>query len=295
MSDHQMQLDVQQIRKVTWIGLVINVLLATVKFIVGFIGSSQAVIADAVHSLSDMATDFAVIFGVKFWSAPPDENHPYGHHRIEALVTTAIGLSLALVAVFLAYNAITNLRIKDPVQTGVIAVWGPILSIILKEWLYRWTIKVGRQVKSPAVIANAWHHRSDALSSMPALIAVVLSVINPEWAFVDHLGAFIISAFILKVSWDIIIPSLAELTDLGAVEEDRIMIEKVTQAVEGVEEVHAIRTRKFGGSLYVDLHMLVDKNITVMAGHDISEDVKTALLEKGPGILDVVIHIEPHE
>lgn len=284
-----------QIKRITWIGIFVNLFLAGIKFLVGYIGASRAVIADGVHSLSDMSTDFAVIFGVKFWTAPPDEDHPYGHLRIEALITTAIGLTLTAVAIGLGYKALTSLRETQLEQPGWIALIGPLLSMVFKEILYRWTMVVGTHTKSSAVVANAWHHRSDALSSLPALIAVVASAINPEWSFIDHIGALIISVFILKVSWDIITPSLSELTDRGASIKDRELIKKIAMEVDGVKEVHAVRTRKFGSNIHVDLHILVEPEISVRLGHDISEEVKKELIKNGPKILDVVVHLEPYE
>ncbi len=286
---------ISQIKKVTWIGLFINVALAAIKFIFGFIGSSQAVIADAVHSLSDMATDLSVILGVQYWSAPPDENHPYGHLKIESIVTVLIGATLALVALGMGYGSLATIREVHIKQTAWIAVIGPILSIILKEALYRWTVIVGTRARSSAVIANAWHHRSDALSSVPALIAVTASAMNPEWAFLDHVGALIISIFILKISWDIMKPSLAELSDRGASRKDCDKIEKIAVGVGGVRSVHAIRTRKCGQSIFVDLHVVVDPEISVRLGHNISEEVKKSLMKEGPKVFDVVSHIEPDE
>ncbi len=284
-----------QIKRVTWIGIFVNLFLAGIKFLVGYVGASRAVIADGVHSLSDMSTDFAVIFGVKFWTAPPDEDHPYGHLRIEALITTVIGLTLTAVAIGLGYKALTSLRETHLEQPGWIALIGPLLSIVFKEILYRWTIVVGTRTKSSAVVANAWHHRSDALSSFPALIAVAASALNPDWSFIDHIGALIISIFILKVSWDIISPSLSELTDRGASIKDRELIKKIAMEVDSVKEVHAVRTRKFGSNIHVDLHILVEPEISVRLGHDISEEVKKTLIKNGPKILDVVVHLEPYE
>ncbi len=287
--------DVDQIKRITWIGIFVNFILAGVKFIVGYLGSSQAVMADAVHSLSDMFTDFAVILGVKFWSAPPDEDHPYGHRKIEALITTVIGFALAFVAIGIGYNSVATIPEVHIHHTTWIAIIGPLLSILFKEILFRWTITIGTREKSSAVIANAWHHRSDALSSLPALIAVAVSAVNPDWAFVDHIGATIISIFILKVSWDIIYPSLLELTDGGASFKDCELIKKIAMDVNGVKDVHEIRTRKIGTNLYVDLHILVNPEISVRSGHDISEEVKNELIKKGPEVLDVVVHLEPDE
>ena len=287
--------DVCQIKRVTWTGLISNFGLAVMKFLVGWLGSSQAVIADAVHSVSDMSTDLVILFGVKFWSAPPDADHPYGHRRLEAIITTSIGLSLAAVAVALGYHALATTRDPDIQQTGWIAIIGPFLSIIIKEILYQWTVKVGKLVKSSAVIANAWHHRSDAFSSIPALMAVIAASFDPKLAFLDHIGALIISLFILKVAWNILVPALSELADHGASEKDREIIHQIAGNVSGVKEAHAIRTRKFGSYIHVDLHIMVDPEMSVRMGHHISEEVKIALMEKGPEIRDVVVHLEPYE
>jgi len=287
--------DARHVVRVTWIGLAGNVFLSGLKFTAGFLGSSQAVVADGVHSLSDMGTDLAVLLGVKLWSAPPDEDHPYGHRRIETIITVAIGVALALAALGIGYNALATIRGIHLRQPGWIAIPGSVFAIVLKEVLYRWTVAVGRQVKSSAVIANAWHHRSDALSSVPVVIAVAVAVLNPKLAFIDHAGALVVSIFILKVSWDIISPSLSELADLGAPRKHREKIRAITTGISGVKSVHAIRTRRLGSGLHVDLHILVDGEMTVRMGHEISRAVKSALIEKGPEILDAVVHLEPYE
>lgn len=293
MKEERTEDRTDQIKRVTWIGLLCNVALAALKFIVGFLGASQAVIADAVHSLSDMATDLSVILGVGYWSAPPDDDHPYGHRKIETIITVSIGATLAIVAIGLGYRALCSFYQPHVRNVSWVAIVGPVFSIIVKEILYHWTVVVGKRVRSTAVIANAWHHRSDALSSVPAVIAVGVSAIHPAWFIVDHIGALIISVFILKVAWDIVRPSLAELADRGASSQDRFEIEKIAMGVEGVKDVHAIRTRRCGESLYVDLHVLVDPEISVRAGHGISEEVKEALLKDGPQIVDVIAHLEP--
>ncbi|MCD6501317.1 cation transporter [bacterium] len=283
--------NVADIKRVTWFAVFLNLTLSALKFVVGYLGASQAVIADAVHSLSDMTTDFAVILGIRFWSAPPDEKHPYGHRRIEALITVAIAFSMAAIAIGLGYNAIVSFN--EIRQTTWIAAIGPLFSIILKELLYHRTIFIGKKTGSPAVVANAWHHRSDALSSVPALIAVVAASIDRRLAFLDGIGAMIIAGFILKIAWDIAAPSLSELIDRGASPEKRQRIYEIAKGVDGVLSVHAIRTRRFGQNLCVDLHVLVDPQMSVLTGHKISENVKSALIEKGPAIVDVVVHLEP--
>ena len=285
----------RRVRRITWIGLLINLFLAVVKFIAGTLGSSQAVVADAVHSLSDMATDVAVLWGVGMWTAPADEDHPYGHWRIESIVTVVIGMVLVVVALGIAYQALATMREPHIRQPGWIAITGVLLSIALKEYLYRWTVRIGRAAKSTALIANAWHHRSDAISSVPALLAVVAASLNPDWAFVDHVGALLVALVILKVSWDILEPAYSILTDRGASHADREKIIKIAEGVRGVHHIHALRTRRYGNGFHVDLHVQVDGHMSVRSGHEICRAVKRALLENGPDILDVVVHLEPDD
>lgn len=286
---------IDQIRRVTWVGLGVNLFLACVKFTGGHLGASQAVIADAVHSLSDMSTDLAVILGVKYWSAPPDEGHPYGHRRIETMITAAIGISLAVVAISIGYRALSTIREVHLSQPGWTALVGALSSILFKEGLYRWTLAVGKRTKSPSVVANAWHHRTDAFSSIPVILAVAAAMMSPELAFLDHVGALVVAIFILKVSWDITYPAIGELSDSGASQKDLEKVESIASGVAGVEYVESIRTRHFGSGLYVDLNIQVEGKMSVRSGHDISGAVKQALLENGPDVLDVVVHIEPCE
>jgi len=277
------------------IGLVVNLVLSALKFAAGVVGNSQAVVADAVHSLSDTVTDVAVLVGVRFWAKPPDECHPHGHRRIEFLVTIFIGLLLAAVALGLCYNAITTLHQVGINPPGAIAFFAAALSILVKEILYRWTISVGREIKSTALIANAWHHRSDSLSSIPAALAVAGAAFSPRLSFLDRLGAIVVSMFILQAAWKIVRPSLEQLVDQGAPEEIRRGIEQLAWATPGVQEVHAIRTRHIGSGIEVDLHVLVDPRLTVEEGHRISEEVKRRLIDYVSDVVDVVVHLEPYE
>ncbi|MEJ2354640.1 MAG: cation diffusion facilitator family transporter [candidate division WOR-3 bacterium] len=294
MANKPSKNNVRRLKKITWIGLGSNILLSAFKFAVGIIGKSQAVVADAVHSLSDVGTDLAVLFGVKFWSSPADPEHPYGHWRIETLVTSIIGVVLFVTGIEIAYKAITTIEEVHKTGPSLIAISGPLISVILKEILYRWTRTVGREIKSKALVANAWHHRSDVFSSIPVLIAVFLAAIDPRFMIVDHIGACIVSIFIIKVSWDILKESFGELVDVSAPKKDIKRIKDVTMKVAGVKSIHAVRTRKLGPGLHVDLHVLVDGNVTVREGHDISEEVKKELLDTGPNIFDVVVHLEPY-
>jgi cation diffusion facilitator family transporter len=291
---HENAQHISQVQRITIIGLAVNLFLFVLKLVLGFLGSSQAVIADAFHSLSDITTDLAILFGVKFWSAPPDEDHPYGHRRMEAIVTAVIGIALGIVALEIGYNALASMQDVHLKPPGKIALVGVVISIVFKEILYHWTKAVGIRAKSSALLANAYHHRSDAISSILVLIAVAIAAIYPNLAFIDNVGALVVSLFILKISWQIIVPAISELADQGASDKDRKKISAIAMGIKGVESVHAIRTRKLGSGLYVDLHVLVDGGMTVRMGHVISESVKCELIEKGPTILDVVVHLEPH-
>lgn len=284
----------QQTKHITAAGLLLNLLLAAVKFVFGFFGRSQAVLADAAHSLSDMATDILVLIGLRFWSAPADECHPYGHQRIETLVTVGISSLLAVAGLGLGWDAVQ--RLGEPVESPkIVAFIAPLISIIAKEILFRRTRAVGKRIHSSALIANAWHHRSDALSSIPALVAVLAAAANPKWAFLDSVGALIVALLILKVAWDIASPALSELMEQGASEEDLKAIADLARSVEGVSSIHRLRTRRVGAGWFVDLHAEVDGEMTVRHGHDIATALQYKLLEEGPSVADVTVHIEPDE
>ncbi len=288
------------IRRAAWVGLIVNLILVLIKGITGIIGHSHAVLADAVHSLSDLVTDVALIVGVRFWSAPADDGHPHGHGRIETLVTAAIGVSLAAVAVGLGHDAIRGpdgryfAPLGQAAAPTTIALIGALVSIISKEILYRWTVGVARRCDSPALAANAWHHRSDAISSLPAVLAVGVALIHPAWAFVDRIGAALVCIFILFTALKIVRPVLAQLADRGAPHQDRVLIESLAMEVPGVSGVHGLRSRYSSGSkLQVDLHIEVDGELTVSAGHAIAHAVQSKLMGDGPGVIDVVVHVEP--
>ncbi len=283
-----------EIKKVTYSGMFINILLSVLKIFTGLAGNSQAAVADGVHSLSDLSTDIAIIIGLKFWSAPPDSEHPYGHGRIETIVTLFIGLTLMIAGSAIGYDALITIRDPHIDKPELYAVSGIILSILLKEFLYRWTISVGKKIGSQAVIANAWHHRSDAFSSVMALISVSAAVLFPGLEFVDHIGAVVVSGFIVKVSFDILKRSFGELSDSGLCPDDIRQIRKLSMSVKGVKDVHAIRSRKYGSGSFIDLHVLVDDQMAVKEAHDIAEEVKFRIIKEGPAINDVVVHIEPY-
>jgi cation diffusion facilitator family transporter len=283
------------VRRVTGIGLAVNLLLSALKFAAGVVGNSQAVVADAVHSLSDSTTDIAILIGSYYWSSPPDEDHPHGHGRVETLVTTFIGAVILAAGVGIGWEALTTIQDRHSAPPGWIAFWAAVASVVCKEALYRWTAAAGKRVKSAAVATNAWHHRLDAMSSVPVLIAVGAAIVFPSWSFLDHLGAAVVSVIILRASVEIIWTGLREFVDTGASKVVREKIRAVASENEAVLQVHAVRTRYVARNLHVDMHVVVDGSITVQEGHDIAQDIEQRLLQRGPDIADVVVHVEPPE
>jgi len=285
----------QECRKVTLIGMLVNIGLTGGKILIGYFGNSSSVIADGVHSLSDVSTDIAVLVGVNYWNQPPDADHPYGHRRIEAMISVLIGIVLGLAGLFLGWGAIEKFHHSDYVVPAQATLIIAIISIISKEWLYRWTAAAAKKLKSTAMVANAWHHRSDCFSSIPVAIAISLAMFDPKWAFMDPVATLAVSGFIIQAAYVICLPSLKELSDGGADEKVLLVIEKIVLQVEGVESVHAVRSRFHGSGLHVDLHIQVDGKLSVEEGHKISGRAKRRLIEEGPDIVDVLVHIEPVE
>jgi cation diffusion facilitator family transporter len=283
------------VRKVTWIGLLTNISLSGLKFAAGYFGRSQALIADAIHSLTDTTTDIAVIAGSHYWSRPPDESHPYGHRRLETLVTAFIGLMLAAAGIGIGWQAISTLHEQHDSPPGWIALYAAMASIITKEILYRWTAAVGKKIKSPALAANAWHHRTDAISSLPVLIAVGGALLFPSWSFLDRVGAVVVSIFILHAAMKIIWPAVSELIDAGAPEEIQKKIAKIVCNTSGVREVHAVRSRYVSSSIQIDMHIVVDGSISVREGHEIADKVENSIISGLPEVVDVVVHVDPSE
>ena len=285
----------RQVQKVTVWGLLINLALSAMKFVFGIIGNSQALVADGVHSLSDSATDIAVIVGARYWTQPADESHPHGHGRIETMITFFIGVVLAIVGILIAYRAIQTIGLDHRSAPGWIVFAAACISMVSKEILYQWTVVVGKRIKSSALMANAWHHRSDGFSSLPVAIAVLGTKLQPEWFFLDHIGAIIVAVLIIQAAVKIFWPALKQLADTAASEEERQKLIALAREVEGVKEVHALRTRHIGPGLQIDLHVMVDPNLSVNKGHEIAGIVKHRLLDEGPDVVDVLVHIEPYE
>ena len=283
-----------EVERITWISLAINLGVGVIKIALGLLGHSWAVVADGVHSLSDLVTDAAVLVGVRYWSAPADFDHPHGHARIETLVTVLIGGATAAVGVGLAWQAIQHMIRGDGLQPTWVALAAAAASCIIKEGLYRWTIHVGRDIGSSAVIANAVHHRSDALSSVPATAAVTATlVLGPDWWWLDSAGAVVVSVLILYAAWTVIRPAVDQLVDHAAPADEVERFRDIASTTPGVSGAHDLRTRYVGTRIALDLHIEVHPQFTVHHGHEIADAVRNRLYASTDNLCDVVIHIDP--
>jgi cation diffusion facilitator family transporter len=278
-----------------WLGLLGNALMIVVKFFLGVVGRSQALFADAVHSLSDFGTDLLAFTGLRYLTKGSDRDHPFGHGKIETLMSMLIGIALIMVGLWIGYQAAESLVLSRPSSPNLYALYGAALSIVVKEWMYQYTVRVGRRIKSQVLVANAWHHRSDALSSIAALIGIGAAVINPAWSFMDAVAALFVALLIVKVGFDITVPAFQAAADAAPTQERIRQITEVAEAVPGVRSAHDIRARSYSNQLYVELHAVVDPSITVSAGHKIADEIRAKIMEKIPDILDVIIHIDPDE
>ncbi|WP_179953222.1 cation diffusion facilitator family transporter [Desulfobotulus mexicanus] len=283
----------KRIQRITLAGLVVNIILVAVKYSAGWWGHSEALMADAVHSATDAITDIVVIAGAIIWTRPPDEDHPYGHQRMETMVTLFIGVLLLAAGIGIGVEAARNLLAGHRVQPMPIAAYAAAFSIFIKEAIYRWTYKVGVQVGSAAVMANAWHHRIDALSSIPAFLAVSAAILFPDLLFLDTIGALVVSVFIAQAATKIIWPNLRELMATGASPDTCRSIAHHACSHPAVLDAHHIRTRFHGTRIFADIHLVVDGNLTVRQAHNIAEEVRQRLIQQTPDMEDVIIHIEP--
>ena len=290
------QANARAIRSITLWGLSVNIALTILKFIVGFITHSQACIADAVHSFSDFFTDIAVLVGIRFWTAPADSDHPHGHQRIEALITMFIGLLLGSSAISMICKAVRTIGMhRDTAAVAWPLLGVALASILFKEILYQCTVMVGHSCGSSAVIANAWHHRSDAISSIPVAVVAIACRIWPEITYLDNIAAVIVACLLLHTAWKIAWPCIKELSDQGVSMRELEAIRQIATGIAGVNEVHKLRSRRFGNGILLDMHILVDKDMSVENGHRICEEATSEIKRKMPVVLDVLTHLEPDE
>lgn len=285
---------VKIIHRVTWVGSIVNVVLAVLKITVGKLTGSQALIADGVHSFSDLVTDSAILIGSRYWTAPADKEHPYGHGRFETLTNIFIGVILALVGIGIGWDSLSALGHEKTASPGMLALAAATASIVIKEVLYRWTVVQAKRINSRSLYANAWHHRSDALSSLPVAIAVIVNYISPGLHYLDQVAALIVTAMILKAAIEILWPAILELTDAEADSHIDAKIQRYALEDPLIKEVHAIRNRRTGSSILLDFHLLVDPAMSVEKAHSVSEKFKSRILDQIDEVVDVIIHIEPY-
>ncbi len=288
----------RKIYRVTFVGFVVNLVLSLLKLAAGLVGRSGAMIADAVHSFSDLATDVVVIAFARISAKPRDPGHDYGHGKYETLATIIISIALAVVGAGILVDSIERIRtVLDGgllPRPGAIALIAAAVSIVVKELLYRYTVRVGRQVQSPSVIANAWHHRSDALSSLGALAGIGCAYfLGTKWRIADPLAALVVAIFIFKIAFDLIRTGLGELLEksLPADVEEEIL--RIVTANPEIREPHNLRTRRIGASIAIEVHVRMDGQTTVEHSHDLTVDIERRLRERfGEGTM-IAIHVEP--
>ena len=288
----------KEIYKVTLVGSVANILLTILKFIAGIVGHSAAMTADAVHSLSDLLTDAVVLLFVRISAKPEDCSHDYGHGKYETLATTLIGIALAAVAIGIGIKAVTALLFWWQGGTlaapGMLALWAAIVSIIIKELVYQYTVRLGRSLNSPAVEANAWHHRSDALSSIGTLVGIGGAILlGNRWTLLDPLASLVVTFFILRVAWKLLRQGLDELLEASLPEEVEKEILDVITSFPDVHDPHHLRTRCIGNRYAIELHIRMDGSLTLDTVHTRTREIEQKLKEHFGANTHITLHVEP--
>ncbi len=276
------------------VGGIVNLILSMIKIVAGILGHSQALIADGIHSLSDLLSDGLVLVAGRRASEAPDRDHPYGHARYETVATLVLGLLLIVVGIGIAWDAIH--RLFDPsdlLRPEPLTLLAAVSSILVKEWLYWWTLGYARRVKSDLLRANAWHHRTDAVSSIVVLVGIAGTMAG--LAYLDAIAAVLVALMIAKIGWDLGWDAINELVDTG-LESDRLAaVAQTIRSVGGVRDIHMLRTRRYAGQVSADVHVLVDPYVSVSEGHMISLLVEHRLKREIDEITDVTVHIDPED
>lgn len=297
MSD-ALEIRKRRIYRVTFIGFAVNLVLSLVKLAAGILGRSGAMVADAVHSFSDLATDVVVIVFARISAKPRDDGHDYGHGKYETLATILISIALGVVGVGILINSIGSIRVVIDggllPRPGLVALAAAVVSIAAKEILYRYTVREGRAIDSPSVVANAWHHRSDALSSLGTLVGIGCAYfLGERWRIADPIAALIVAVFIFKIAFDLIRTGLGELLEKSLPEETEQEILRIVTADPAVREPHNLRTRRIGAAIAIEVHVRVDGAMTVACSHALTVAIERRLRARfGEGTM-IAIHVEP--
>jgi len=291
MSNEKLENGNKQIKSVTNLGIVANICLAAVKVFFGVTANSMALVADGIHSLSDMTTDLAVLLGIHFGSKKPDRKHPYGHGRLETFSAGFIGMVLVVVGSAMIYYAALQVAARHVARPRIVVLVIAVVSIIAKEWLYQLTRRIAVRSHSSALYANAWHHRSDAFSS----VAVVIGVIALRFGFDygDQVAAMAVGMMIIFVGVRVLGDCLREFTETAVDSGTVKHIENIINANSSVRDWHKLRTRMVGREVFLDLHILVDPDLSVAAAHEISDSLEKALHEEVHRPVNIIVHIEP--
>lgn len=284
--------------RVTIAGSIINILLLAFKFAAGILGHSAAMIADAIHSLTDFVTDAIVLVFVRLGSKPTDRDHDYGHGKYETLASAIIGVSLLVVGMMICYSGVTktyHAMCGEPLQQpGFIALAAAVASVVLKEWAYRFTVRVGRRCHSEAVVANAWHHRSDALSSVGTTVGIGGAIILGEkWAVLDPLTAIVVSFFIMKAAWSVLSKAVGELTDGSLPKETEDEIESIVSEDNEVSVVHNLCTRRIGNRIAIEMHVRMPGETSLYVAHRHATEIEQRLKQRFGADTHISIHLEP--
>lgn len=284
--------------RVTIAGSIINILLLAFKFAAGILGHSAAMIADAIHSLTDFVTDAIVLVFVRLGSKPTDRDHDYGHGKYETLASAIIGVSLLMVGMMICYSGVTktyHAMCGEPLQQpGFIALAAAVASVVLKEWAYRFTVRVGRRCHSEAVVANAWHHRSDALSSVGTTVGIGGAIILGEkWAVLDPLTAIVVSFFIMKAAWSVLSKAVDELTDGSLPKETEDEIESIVSEDNEVSVVHNLCTRRIGNRIAIEMHVRMPGETSLYVAHRHATEIEQRLKQRFGADTHISIHLEP--
>lgn len=290
----------KEIYKVTLVGGVVNVILLLFKFVAGILGHSAAMVADAVHSLSDFVTDVIVIVFVHISGKPKDKSHDYGHGKYETLAMTIIGVALLAVAFGIVYGGVTKiinwLNGEELQAPGMLALWAALLSVVLKEGVYRYSMIEARKLQSQAVEANAWHHRSDALSSVGTAIGIGGAIfLGQRWTVLDPVASVIVGLFIVKVAIFLLRDGIGDLMEQSLPDEVEAEILQLAGSVDGVCNPHSLCTRRIGNHYAIELHILMDGNITLCEAHDKASEVEDLLRQHYGNETHIAVHVEPKE
>ena len=288
----------REIYKVTLVGGAVNVVLLVFKFVAGILGHSAAMVADAVHSLSDFVTDIIVLVFVRISGKPKDKSHDYGHGKYETLAMTIIGLALLIVAIGIVYGGVMKIVAwwngQELSAPGVLALWAALLSVVLKEAVYRYSMVKARQLNSQAVEANAWHHRSDALSSIGTAVGIGGAIfLGQRWTVLDPIASVIVGLFIVKVSVDLLRNGIGDLMEQSLPDEVEAEILRLAASIEGIAEPHDLRTRRIGNHYAIELHILMDGDISLREAHDKASEVEYLLKDHYGPDTHVAVHVEP--